>query len=161
MRRVLLVGEAPNAATEHRPELWLRPDGTGAPMTHSANRLLRYTGYTQREYLELFERTNLLDHAVASRWPLELARCRAASLIQRIAEDRFTRVVLLGQKVNAAFLHFGYGAGSPCLWHFWEEPSPFFVAFVPHPSGRCRWWNDEGNRALARQFFRRLMESRS
>ena len=36
-----------------------------------------------------------------------------------------------------------------------RRPSPA-VYVVPHPSGRCRWWNDAANREVAERWFKKL-----
>lgn len=174
--KIVLLGEAPNPATEGRPELWLRPDRSG--VAHSANRLLEFTGYTARAYLELFERTNLLERCpprtrtrAGREFPLDEAR-RAAVPFHHRARGR--RVVVLGRRVASAFRWFyadekdreGWRAGTraPVLEWISARAEPvagdFSAAIVPHPSGVNQWWNHETNRARARAFFAELLEER-
>jgi hypothetical protein len=153
MGRVILIGEAPNRATEHQPRLWLRPDSSG--ICHSANRLLKFTGWSQSQYLEVFARTNLITRAV-DKWPAAEARAAAANLIPSVA-----RVILLGSRVATAFRH----KAEPLVWtlNSWTEwpgqSGSFWSAKVPHPSGRNLWWNSGDNRARALQFFDDLLAS--
>lgn len=101
-------------------------------------------------------------------FPMDEARETARMMII----DTMT-VVLLGAKVSAAF-----GVrGLPWLSTapFWRHPPPVGLlrcphvlprepdrawvgtAWVfPHPSGRCRWWNDPVNREAAAALLRRI-----
>jgi hypothetical protein len=87
----------------------------------------------RRAYLGSFRRVNL----VVGEWSTEAAREAAARV-------RDSRLVLLGSRVCGAF----------------RVPFRPFAAFevswgrralvLPHPSGRCRLWNDPDNIARAR-----------
>lgn len=169
---LLLLGEAPNEATVGRPELWLRPDDSG--IQHSANRLLKHTGYTLREYLRLFARDNLL-HELPPRggkgrqFPAKLAKEQAPRV--HAAALKHEGTLLLGRRVASAFQWClmveseGLRRPGPLVraskvpylqWHmaFSElNQKEFWAVIVPHPSGINTWWNDPDNRALARDFF--------
>ncbi len=154
-RPLLVVGEQPNAATEGRPDRWLRPDRSG--IRHAGNRLLEYSGFDRALFLAAFDRTNLLHHA--GRWSIPAARRAAAELLDREERraasrpDRRFALVLLGRRVREAFGH--------------EHALPFTVVRprvfggprlipMPHPSGRCRAWNAAGTRERARRLFLQL-----
>lgn len=139
-----LVGEAPNQAMVGRPQLWLLPDRTG--LRHTANRLLELTRWSLDQYLRIFEhRTNL--------WPLPNrlwlidGRAHAAAIMRQAAGAEADGVVLLGARVAECFGLFA--------WPRFEWCGRFTrpVAVIPHPSGRCRFWNDPGSRPRAVQFF--------
>lgn len=173
----LLVGEAPNAATEHRPELWLLPDDSG--VSHAANRLREFSGYSHRTYRGLFERDNLL-HALPPRqakgraFPVDLARAQSARVVRRAAE-KHQAIVVLGRRAARAFQwYFRYPEGriravtEPMPLQFglvaeWDTAG--FLggavrgAMVPHPSAVNRWWNEARNRDAARRFFDALLEA--
>ncbi len=163
-RPYLLLGEAPNAATQHHPRLWLLPDGSGIP--HSANRLLEYTGYDLETYLTTFDRDNLLHHlprrdGKGRGFPIVAARRGARRIFD--GGDRHRGILVLGKRVARAFRWLDSDLGSLPLagvdyltWFCVEDPRGLGgipAVVVPHPSGINRWWNDAGNRAMARGFF--------
>lgn len=161
----LLLGESPAAGTQHDPESWLAPGSSS-----SADRLLKFTGYTEDEYLDTFARDNLLHYlprrsGKGRNFPLS----RAKRQVKRVFQEWWMpcqRIVMLGRRVASAF-----------EWYRWDRvigPIPhsevkylkwyrienrgmlIWAAVVPHPSGVNRWWNDANNRRRARKFFREL-----
>lgn len=90
------------------------------------------------DYLRRYDRVNLC----AGKWSAPEARLRAAGLVSDGA-----LLVLLGAKVAAAF---------------GLDHEPFTVAGLrgavvvqlPHPSGRCRVWNDPASYGRARAVLR-------
>lgn len=138
-----LVGEAPNRATVGRPDLWLRPDSTTIP--HAANRLLALTGWNLRTFLRVFPtRTNVWEKPIHL-W-IDVGRERARKIAEESLADGSAGVVILGAKAADVF---GVG-GEP----YFEWVGRFVC--VPHPSGRCRIWNQDGVRERAREFFEGL-----
>ena len=138
-----LVGEAPNAATERRPDLWLLPDNTGYP--HTANRLLEIAGWTIPQYLRVFaHRTNVWARPW-SMW-IEEGRRRARAIAAEAANS--DGVIVLGARAATAF---GLEGSPPFEW-------AGKYACVPHTSGACRVWNDPDVRARGRAFFANLLE---
>lgn len=130
--RPLLVGELnPHSARRDRA---LAPLPRGA----AGDRLRKVLGMTDREYLRAFVRTNLCWR----RWSRRQAR-REATVIARTWPGP---VVLLGQKVAAAF-----GLEYRPL----TRDGRFLV--VPHPSGRCRAWNDPTVGNAVRQLVRGMI----
>lgn len=99
----------------------------------------------------------------------------AASAVVRLAwstDARFSGVLLLGRRVAGAF---GVG-GQPYLEDFCSTrffrgtllgvrtPSNMSNLFaravvVPHPSGRCRWWNDLDNVRHARRVLQGIADA--
>jgi len=161
-RPFLLVGEAPNAATERIPRLWLRPDSSG--VRHTANRLLEFSGLTQREFLEAFDRTNVLEFwpgrtrraRAGDRWVADVARRRVE---QRRAEWQGRALVLLGRRVAGAFqlpdslpwfsaVRLDLGEG---------DLGGTTAVVVPHTSGANRWFNNVENVAAFRTYFQRMI----
>lgn len=95
----------------------------------------RAPGVSRKAYMDRFERDNLCFGT----WDDERARQRAQQLERKW---HCREVVLLGANVRRAF-------GIPTsLLHPFERGSNVFYQ-LPHPSGLCRWYNDEDNRARA------------
>lgn len=135
--RVLLVGEAPNSTIRRlrRPAEAL----TGA----AGRRLAAAAGIPfSPDYLRRTERLNLLPEWPPGAWPIVEARLAAAEV------DLTGRTAILcGYNVARSFVGF-----SAALFE-WVDYRGGRVAFVPHPSGRNRWWNDPANRARAAAFL--------
>lgn len=157
--RPLLIGQAPGPNT--REDLPLYP----YPRTSAGGRLLELTGLNRREYLLLFDRTNLLyyfpgRHKRDDKWPVRHARV-AASAARALLTGR--QVVMVGRRVADAF-------GVEVDWHEWtwlqtERYCPVTrrdprakVAVVPHPSGRNHWYNKSGNWESARAFWSEFID---
>lgn len=170
--RCLLLGESPNEATEHRPELWLLPDRSGIP--HSANRLLKLAGYTHSEFHRTFPvRDNLIHHLPekAGRgraFPRALASASAGRVHASFKSAQLDAVVVLGRRLSRAFeWHEGLAGGKDMLYFAPSLLRPrgasdedWVTAFVvPHPSGVNQFWNTHGNRELAATFFAFIKES--
>lgn len=132
--RPILVGEQNQLDADRRFDLYPLPE-------HSAGgRLCRkILGMRLVDYLKTFERVNLLG---SGKWDPRAARERAQAILaehaDRIAVGGRLHLVLLGAKVCAAF-DLGY------LVDF-SSVAPGGVRWaalrLPHPSGRCRVWND-------------------
>lgn len=127
--KVLLVGESnPHSAD---PEFALFPVPGGA----AGDRLRRIFGYSVKRYLRDFDRANLLPSGV--KWSAKDAKKVAGGLTHK-------KRVLLGSRVCAAH---------DVLF----EPFKRFtgarldVLILPHPSGRCRVWNDRRAISKARR----------
>jgi hypothetical protein len=118
----------------------LAPNGREQPLDEpSGQRVASLLGL--RDEAELRARckvVNLLgDGEVAS---AALLRGRAGAL-----HVRRRVVLLLGRAVAGAF---GVGREPALRWTHVRPRGPALIV-VPHPSGRCRWWSDAGNRAVA------------
>ena len=128
----------------HRPEyaLWHSPPGcTG----HRLWKMLSArTGATEEEYVSCFERVNL----VTGPWRQSAADA-AASLLRPVLRGR--TVVLLGQSVRRAF-------GVPRLLVHPQVIDDVTWRQLPHPSGRCHWYNDRRNKHVAELLLEELFE---
>lgn len=152
----MLVGEAPNAATARRPDLWLLPDDSG--VQHAANRLLSLA--PQLWTIDYFTRLFPARDNVSPRpgWiPRSEQRRRARALAHRAQEIGVVGMVLLGARARGAFL---WTSSTPdwCEWGHVEPGLDIPAAALPHPSGRNRWWNVVANRARATWFLARLAD---
>lgn len=140
-QRPLLVGESnPYGA---RPEHALYP----APAGCAGERLCRVVlGMEPAAYLRAFDRANLL---AGQRWSAPQAREAAAKMM---SATRVRLYILLGQRVAAAF-----GAQDGLvLWpaFSWRDSLGDRFVLLPHPSGRCRVWDEPGAVAQARTVLR-------
>lgn len=110
----------------HDGQLALHPFLTGA----TGARLCWILGMDAHEYLKTFARVNLL---MTPAWSRRLAREEANQLTHR-------RRILLGARVAEAH---GLRFKPFTVWHSRREGHRAFDALIlPHPSGRCRIWND-------------------
>lgn len=146
--KVLLLGMNNPISDDPECDLYPYPEGC------SGWRLWKMLsdGTTRRQYLDAFDRLNLLR---ARQWsPIEARRAACAlrpSLSGRV-------VVVLGTEVRAAL---GLPKVPPLSAH--REPIQVggieydmrWIAF-PHPSGRNRWLNDPDNLFQARQLFQTI-----
>lgn len=140
MNDLILIGQAPGRKT----------DGKGALSGRMGRILADLFGITAREYHEI-RRVNLLDRFPGKSgkgdvFPEREARTRASEMRKVLWN---ARVIFIGVGVAKAF---GY-EGKPCKWFRHEG---FTAAYIPHPSGINRWWNDSENKALAKNFARSL-----
>lgn len=137
---MLLVGEANPYGGEALYPL---------PLGSAGGRLCRLLGLKRREYLDSFLRVNLFPY-VPAHWSSSKARM-SADLIRKTFDVEV--VVMLGSRVSAAF-----GYKDLRVWKtVVERPSLVEFLRVPHPSGRCRAWNDP----RAKHRLRRLVLSRA
>jgi len=165
-----LLGEAPSAAVADRPDLWLLRDETGVP--HSANRLRDAGGMTTAEFKALFPlRTNLWRHGELrdGKYPIDLALARYLPLVEAVSVGEVLGIVHLGAQVRGAVLNRLVVLEDrwPLLRTTLESGGPFALldaygvtAWLPHPSGRCRWWNAPGNRHRAAEVIETLRRLR-
>ena len=105
------------------------------PRTASGNRLREIVGLTDVAYLKFLTRVNLCS----GKWSADQARVSARSLRD---EGDHEVIVLLGAKVCSAF-------GGPPTFQIERGLDARFVT-LPHPSGLCRAWNEEGSVDRAR-----------
>ena len=132
--RPLLVGEVNPYGVD--PAFALYP----LPEHASGWRLCAILGMSFGEYLSAFNRVNLCS----GRWSIRAARAEARVIAASPDHDA---VVLLGAKVCAAF---------------GVQFKPFQrtgrYAVLPHPSGRCRLWNDKASVVRARRLIKGVMK---
>lgn len=117
--------------------------------------LMRLAGFEerQREWLEMFERRNILN---GQEWDSERARIVGRELR---AELRDRVVIVLGSEACAAVWpeallarQYEWRRFQPA-WRGERGPPGGWWARLPHPSGRCRDWNSDYHRAAVRVFF--------
>ena len=128
----LLVGELNPHGADPAFALYPKPD-------HAAGGRLCYDilGMLGAEYLRTFDRVNLCT----GKWDLASARAEALRLMQSRSGSP---IILLGARVCRA-----------CLYDF--EPFTHHkcingpLVILPHPSSRCRLWNEVGAIQRARE----------
>jgi hypothetical protein len=120
--------------------------------------MLRDAGGPGRaEYLHRFERVNVLRARV---WNKAAARRAGWTLAERLcAESR--RFLVLGDETREAM---DLPKTHPLVW-LPRPPLPPLTgqatyAWAPHPSGRCRWYNDEANRATLGRALLDMLEGK-
>lgn len=113
-----------------------------APEASAGARLCRILGLHRRAYLDLFDRVNLLT---AAKWSVPAAREAAAKVTH-------PRRILLGARVSAAF-----GVDFEPFTVARPHGATWTYAVLPHPSGRCRIWNDPRSVARARKTVSTLL----
>lgn len=139
--RPLLVGEDNPHHSDPRLALWPRPS------QYAGGRLCRILGMDERRYLRAFDRVNLCDGA----WDAAEARANAERLL-----GLGKPLVLLGSKVCRAF---GATFTPETLFTVRELAPGVNAAVLPHPSGRCRAWNDAGSYQRARDAVASLADT--
>ena len=140
MRPVLLGMNNPNS---EYPEFSLYPDPPGC----AGWNLWKHSGLSREEYLEQFERMNMLN---GRQWIPSHAREAAEELRTTLASRT---VVLLGEDVARLMW-----VGDTTPHYKWVcKPEGGWWAKIPHPSGRCRHWNDPWQRAAIQVFLGELV----
>lgn len=139
----LLVGESNPRSGDPRHALYPWPPGCAGA------RLCTILGVSEAEYLDLFDRVNLVG---GTKWTARVARETA----RRVAAERPGHLVLLGVRVCDAF-------GVPWEpFHSHLRPGAWGRFWVlPHPSGRSRVWNTPGSRLTARALLHPLLSHES
>jgi hypothetical protein len=143
---VVLVGEDPGPRGDPDCALYDQPEG------RAGHRLRLLAGLRRRDYFDAFARVNLLREW-PGRWSAPRAREAARALLPAL-DGRL--VVLLGSRVRDAF-----GVAWPRYAFGLLDAGPgrrrVLAAWMPHPSGRCREWNDPARAGEARAFFDLLL----
>lgn len=139
MIRPLIIGQAPSR--EHGED--------EALSGRSGARLAELCGLTLVEFLEVFDRANLVETfpgkaGKGDRFPSPGEARSLAGRFKRVVGGR--RVVVLGFSTAAAF-----GLTHPAMIFAPHWGAEF--AFSPHPSGVSRWWNDPENLRRATAFW--------
>lgn len=136
----LLVGESNPYGADPYFALYPEPEGcAGWRLCH------RILGLTETKYLRTFDRVNVCEGP----WDLKRAR-EYASEVQLARSGAF---ILLGAKVCQAFRvpYAPFSVQSSLL----GESRRMYV--LPHPSGRCRIWNDPGAAGRARDLLKEVI----
>lgn len=144
----LIVGEA-NPYTPYPAYYALYP----WPPHSAGGRLARMLRMNKEEYLRAFDRVNLFEAPPAT-WSAPEAREKAREVEWSTDAEV---IFMLGARVAAAFGH----RDLP-VWGFRERANIItgrLVRFIylPHPSGRCRVWNDKRAEAKLRRIVRKYL----
>lgn len=138
----LLIGEAPSK-NEHPP----------TPLEgRIGRRLAEYAGISFEDFLERFERMNLLavrQDTKEKGFEFDADQARINAMRLDIAPNR--TVVLLGHRVARAF-----GLRNATYFKLYDGGQGRSLYVIPHPSGVNRWWNDVENQIEAARFMRSL-----
>jgi len=137
MLKPLLVGESNPYSSDDEDALLPWPRGA------TGDRLRRILALSDKEYLATFDRANLLP---TPRW----SKTRAAV---KVSQLHHVKRVLLGARVASA-----HGLPYVPFHEFFREGYRLLV--LPHPSGRCRIWNDRSAAGKARAAVRKFLEER-
>lgn len=135
--RPLLVGEDNPHGSNPAHALYPSPVGCAGWRL-----CVKIMGLSEDDYLERFDRMNLC----AGRWSAGEARDRAKDVL---AEAYRPAIVLLGAKVCRAF-DVTYAPFSALT----RTATARRLVVLPHPSGRCRLWNESGAYERAREVLR-------
>ena len=151
----LIVGESPGGE-----------DGVGqvAFRDSSSSRRLKLL-VARGDWRRDLDAVNLVDRYLprGEPWPSAEARGAADAMVRASPWFRSGRVAFLaGRKVSKAF-------GGP-RWYFIPTEASrlvggrrrrYMLVSIPHPSGRCRWWNSPRNREYAEYWFKKILEQYS
>lgn len=152
MRRVFLLCGLDNPQSSD-PRYALYPE----PARCAGERLMKLLGLSKRDYLRLFERANLFPTSMSYGDGEERFRKTTELLDRWVPEETDAElcVIALGAVVTGCL-------SSEERWFRWQRmqfrEQHYYVAGVPHTSGRNRWYNDDHNRRRAIRFLRRVAE---
>lgn len=147
LRHVLLVGEDNPQSPDTHYSLWNDPPGCAGHRLQEHILML-----PARQYRAIW-RTNLC----CPTWDRDAAILRTFELVA--ADCQWTTIVMLGRRVASAFQAGALGFNLEPFEHsgvvkkYGREIQ--FVS-LPHPSGRCREWNNTTNYERARRLLRRI-----
>jgi hypothetical protein len=139
----MLIGESNPHGGDPAFALYPLPEGSAG-----WNLACVILGLSRAEYLRRFERRNLL---AGPRWSIPEARRAALEVSTSMSEG--DRAILLGARVAAAFsLEYAPFEEREFVVRpgFVDQAARSRFLILPHPSGRCRAWNEPGAFARAR-----------
>ena len=134
-----------NNPLSRRPEHALYPSPPGCTGHRIWKMLSARTGATEEQYLAAFDRRNLQN---ARLWTATDAWAAAEAMLPQL---RGRLVVLLGVEVRKAF-------GVPPLLVHPQTLHGVTWRQLPHPSGRCHWYNAPRNKRVAELLLAELYE---
>lgn len=135
--RVLVVGELNPFGADPKFALFHRPRQS------SGNRLRCILGLNDFQYMKMLDKVNLCT----GRWSQSSAGESASEILDKLELCKYEVVILLGAKVRKAF-----GKAAPTKF-FSSRSLPLSevkMVSIPHPSGRCRVWNEANSWKRAR-----------
>ena len=151
--RPLLVGEDNPHSVD--PEMALHPTFRGG----AGSRLASILGMTGEVFVTTFDRENLCDGP----WESVRAKTRAEAIFFRCAVMN-RPMILLGSRVSRAFgiqfkpFNLFTMTLNVCLDDGLVESLRVRGVVLPHPSGRCRVWNDRENKKRAAEVTAALLD---
>jgi hypothetical protein len=151
----LLIGMNNPYGQNPRYALYPMPENSAGGLLYDMVR--EATGLTPPQYIEMFDRINIVD----GEWNRRRAAANAVDLIRSLAGRN---VVLLGRKVQEAFGLYHSDRGPITEIRKVTSLLPRGEATfhcIPHPSGRNPWYNDPENRQLVKNLLARLHEGRN
>lgn len=145
--RPIILGMNNPLSEDPAHALYPAPEGSAG---HRLWRLLadRRPGLLRMDYINTFDRRNLIP---GHRWIARGARLLGDKLRQDLSGSGRT-VLVLGEEPRVAL----------CLPKELIHPYPrdgVTYRQLPHPSGRCRWYNDPVHRLLAGMLLEELYDS--
>ena len=143
MSRPVIVGMNNPLGSDPRHALYPHPAGCAGYRLWKL--LEERTGASRSQYLSVFDRRNLLP---TREWTGSREARRAAEAILPDIQGR--TILLLGAEVRKAFGQIDLQPGDfvdVLVFSLSEKRWRFY--YLPHPSGRNLWYNDEANRQLA------------
>lgn len=132
----LIIGEAPSK----------RGDSALPCGGRIGRRLASYFGIGYEEYLECFDRTNLLGAYPGADGKGAKFEAHEAKVAADALDLRGRTVLILGQRAARA-------VGLRAEYCTWQAHRGALCAVIPHPSGINRWYNDVGNEASLALFL--------
>jgi uracil-DNA glycosylase len=150
-KAILIVGQGPSKSHSGKPLEGNK--GTGAKLASMA-------GVTNERMLELADAVNLLEgfegkQGKGDKFPMQRAKMAAQAV--RTFWGKYARVILLGTKVAEAF---DLELTHPCAWHMFDDgSSKLQVAYIPHPSGVNRKYNNVDVAGAVSEFLRKTFTS--
>lgn len=140
MTRPLLVGEDNPHSADPRMALYPLPAGA------AGSRLAAHLGLEVGSYLDAFDRTNLCTGG----WNLREARASAERVL--VARAGRGTLILLGARVCSAFrVPFKPFEPFELVRRVGARALVARGVVLPHPSGRCRVWNDRESAPRAKE----------
>lgn len=110
----------------------------------SGKRIAKMAGITWNQYLESTVRGNVVPY-MSDKWPRAFARDTARGFLGR---SDWRKAIVVGVLAADAF---EMRSLAPCSWHAVNYERQ--IAWIYHPSGRNRWYNDIANRRLVETFL--------
>lgn len=141
----LVVGVAPGPRTHGGLPMFPHPPGS------AGGRLLKMSGMPVEAYLGRLRRVNLCRSVFGKTEARQ--RARELYLEHRTIGEPHVRFVLCGRQVTDAFATV-LCINKPLDWFDHQRWAGIEYAAIPHPSGRCREYNDPALAVRAREVIR-------
>lgn len=163
-KRPLFVGEAPGLSSNGDGyPLYPEPDNSAGARLYRLTPFYRLVNGinmgTKTAHLQGSCRLNLIPEHPGKTWQSGRAAVQATNLLRSgLLADRL--VILVGTRIRQAFYPGLMPADwPPCEWKVCllrPLHAHCQVAWMPHPSGRNLWYNDEDNVMLVKNFLKKV-----